>query len=106
MTRRHFLQTTATTAVLAASTLNARAETAKKRPLKKAVNLGMAAGNGSIADKFKMIRDAGFDGIELNLPEDGLTTDKILEAKNASGLEIAGIICTPHWSFPLSSPDP
>src|SRR5436190_24040782 len=99
MNRRTFLATTA----LAASTVLSSADDAKKRPkLKKAVNLGMAGGvKGSVNDKFKAIRDAGFDGIELNLPGE-LTTDQILEAKAASGLEVAGIICTPHWSFPLS----
>ena len=104
MNRRTFLATTA----LAASAVFSSAEDApKKRPkLKKAVNLGMAGGvKGSVNDKFKAIRDAGFDGVELNLPGE-LTTDQILEAKAASGLEVAGIICTPHWSFPLSSPDP
>jgi hexulose-6-phosphate isomerase len=52
----------------------------------------MVAGSGSVTDKFKMVRDAGFDGIELNLPDDGLTTEMILEAKKASGIEVAGII--------------
>ena len=107
MNRRTFL---ASTAALAAGAAFSSADDApaKKRPkLRKAVNLGMAGGvKGSVTDKFKAIRDAGFDGIELNLPDDSLTTDIILEAKAASGLEIAGIICTPHWSNPLSSPDP
>lgn len=106
MNRRSFLYTST---ALAAGVLfaNGADAPAKKRPkLKKAVNLGMAGGiKGSTTDKFKAIRDAGFDGIELNLPGE-LTTDQILEAKQASGLEVAGIICTPHWSFPLSSPDP
>jgi hexulose-6-phosphate isomerase len=106
MNRRTFL---ATTAALTSSTILSRAEDApaRKRPkLKKAVNLGMARGvTGSTVDKFKAIREAGFDGIELHLPGD-LSVDQILEAKAASGLEVAGIICTPHWTFPLSSPDP
>jgi hexulose-6-phosphate isomerase len=107
MNRRTFLSTT--TAALAASPLLSVAQdaAAKKRPkIKKAVNLGMCGVKGSMTDKFKAIRDAGFEGIELNLPDDGITTDAIMEAKQASGLEIAGIICTPHWAFPLSSPDP
>ena len=105
MNRRTFLATT--TALAASAVFSSAEDAAKKRPkLKKAVNLGMAGGvKGSVTDKFKAIRDAGFDGIELNLPGE-LTVDQILEAKSASGLEIAGIICTPHWSFPLSSPDP
>ncbi len=104
--RRTFLTTSA---ALAGSALlsNAQDAPAKKRPkLKKAVNLGMCNVKGSLTDRFKAIKDAGFDGIELNLPDDGLTTEKIIEARDASGLEVAGIICTPHWSFPLSSPDP
>lgn len=105
MNRRSFLTTTA---ALAAGTIFPCAqESPRKRPgLKKAVNLGMAGGvKGSVTDKFKAIREAGFDGIELHLPGE-LTTDQILAAKEASGLEIAGIICTPHWTNPLSSPDP
>ena len=106
MNRRTFLSSTA---ALAAGSLISHAQDApakKRRKLKKAVNLGMARGvKGSVTDKFKAIRAAGFDGIELHLPGD-LTVDEILEAKAASGLEVAGIICTPHWAFPLSSPDP
>jgi len=111
MNRRTFLQTAG--GVLAASALSplAKAEDAapkKKRPLKKAVNLGMVKGaaGATVADRFKMARDAGFDGLELNLPDDALTVDLIQKAKADSGMEIAGIICTPHWSFPLSDPDP
>ena len=102
MTRRTFLATTAAT--LAATAF--AQDTAKKRKLKKAVNLGMAKADGaSVADRFKMIRDAGFDGIELNRP-DAVPIDEILKARDASGLEIAGIICTTHWGKPLSSGDP
>ena len=111
MDRRTFLQTAG--GVLAASALSPLAiaeDTApkKKRPLKKAVNLGMVKGaaGATVADRFKMARDAGFDGLELNLPDDALTVDLIQKAKADSGMEIAGIICTPHWSFPLSDPDP
>ena len=108
MNRRTFIQ--AAGAALAASAMSPLAHAAdapaKKRPLKKAVNLGMVKGGASVEDKFKMVRDAGFDGIELNLPDADLTVDIINKAKAASGLEVAGIICTPHWKFPLSDPEP
>jgi hexulose-6-phosphate isomerase len=78
-----------------------------RRVLKKAVNLRMIKAPGaSITDQFKMARDAGFNGVEVNLPDEALTTESLIEARNASGLEIAGVICTPHWSFPLSDPEP
>lgn len=103
MNRRDFLLTGA--AALAGTAI---AQTPKKRSLKKAVNLGMIKGppGATIVDRFKMARDAGFEGIELNLPDDALTVEILQQAKAASGVEIAGIICTPHWSFPLSDPDP
>jgi hexulose-6-phosphate isomerase len=107
MNRRTFLQTTSAALAAAITPLAHAADTsAKKRPLKKAVNLGMVKGSASVEDKFKMVRDAGFDGIELNLPDDSLSVDIINKAKAASGVEVAGIICTPHWKFPLSDPDP
>lgn len=109
MNRRTFLQTTGAALTASAFTPLARAQqaAAKKRPLQKAVNLGMAKAPGaSVADRFKMIKDAGFDGVELNLPDDALSVDIIQQAKAGSGLEVAGIICTPHWKFPLSDPDP
>ena len=104
MNRRDFLTTTA--AALAGTAL-APAQT-PGATLKKAVNLGMIKGpeGASIADRFKMARDAGFEGVELNLPDEKLSVEILQDAKKQSGLEIAGIICTPHWSFPLSDPDP
>ena len=54
---------------------------------------------------FKVAKDAGFDGLELNRP-DAIPLDELIKARDATGLEIAGIICSTHWGKPLSSPDP
>ncbi len=84
----------------------AQEPTSKKRGLKKAVNLGMVQAEGAtVADKFKMVRDAGFDGIELNRP-DAIPLDELVKARDASGLTIAGVICSTHWGKPLTHPDP
>ena len=109
MHRRQFLHAATATAAAALTTpLFAQPQPKPKRALKKGLNLGMIKGpeGATIVDRFKMARDAGFEGIELNLPDDALTVEILQEAKAASGLEIAGIICTPHWKFPLSDPDP
>ncbi len=104
MTRRSFLASSA--AVLAATALAEESATAKKSPIRKAVNLNMVnVKDASVADKFKIIRDAGFDGIELNRP-DAVPIDEILKARDASGLAIAGVICSTHWGKPLSHNDP
>jgi L-ribulose-5-phosphate 3-epimerase len=110
MNRRDFLLSGAL--AVAASTLDSLGvesiSAPKKRALKKAVNLGMIKGGKdlSLPDRFLMARDAGFTGIELNLPDDALSVEGIQKAMAASGMELAGIICTPHWKFPLSDPDP
>ena len=62
MNRRAFLHTTA--AALAASAFTRADDAPKKRALKKAVNLGMIGGGASVMDRFKMAKDAGFDGLD------------------------------------------
>ena len=101
MDRRHFLAATA--GALAAAAL--AQDPAAKRPLKKAVNLGMVSGPGSVADKFRMIRDAGFDGVELTRP-DAIGMDEILKAKSDTGLPVANVICSTHWAKPLTANNP
>ena len=109
MTRKSFIQAGAAT--LASAFLNPLASSAdtapaKKRALKKAVNLGMCKVEGaSVADRFQIIRDAGFDGIELNRP-DAIPLDELIKASAATGLSVAGVIDTVHWGKPLSSNDP
>jgi hexulose-6-phosphate isomerase len=106
MNRRSFLQ--AASAAVATTMLNpiASAAESKKRPLKKAVNLGMVKADGaSVADRFKMVRDAGFDGIELNRP-DAIPIDELIKARDASGLKVAGVIDSVHWGKPLSDANP
>lgn len=105
MDRRRFLTIAGAGAFAAAgSTILAQAP-AKKRPLKKAVNLGMVKlDGGSVLDKFRMIKEAGFQGVELNRP-DAIPMEELQKAKAETGLDIAGIICTTHWGKPLSHPD-
>jgi hexulose-6-phosphate isomerase len=78
---------------------------AKKRPLKKAVNLGMVKAGNSVLEKFQIVRDAGFDGIEINRPGDD-PLDELIKARDATGLKVAGLICSTHWVKPLNSADP
>ncbi len=100
MTRRTFLQTSA--AALAATAFAADAP--RKRKLKKAINLGMCKDGKSVLEKFQIIKDAGFDGVELNRPGEP-ALDEVLKARDATGLEIADVICSTHWGKPLSAPD-
>ena len=72
--------------------------------VRKALKYGMIGEGESIADKLKIARDAGFEGVEFDAPSD-LKTDEILKAKEEAGIEIPGVVDSVHWSKPLSHPD-
>ena len=73
--------------------------------LKKAVNLGMAKIPGTTGDVFLAIRDAGFEGVEINRPG-AIEVAELIRARDASGLKIADVVCSTHWSKPLTHNDP
>lgn len=78
---------------------------AKKVILKKSLVYGMIDEDLSMTDKFKLVKDLGFDGVELDSPND-FDTNEVLEAKEKSGIELPSVINKDHWSKPLSDPDP
>lgn len=57
----------------------------------------------TIMQQFRMLKEAGFHGVE---PNSGLNREEVLEASNETGLELPSVVCSTHWSKPLSSPDP
>jgi len=65
---------------------------------------GMVEGNMSVLDKFQMLKDIGFDGVEMDSPNN-LNNDEVIEASKKTGLEIPGAINSVHWKSPLSHPD-
>ncbi len=103
MNRRTFLHATLASAALA--TLGRSQVATPGSPVKLAVNLFMVKDEVSVADKFRIIRDAGFQGVELNRP-DAIDVSEVLAAKKATGLEIAGVTCSTHWGKPLTHQDP
>ncbi|RNC63608.1 sugar phosphate isomerase/epimerase [Proteiniphilum sp. X52] len=73
--------------------------------LKKSLGFGMINEDLSLTDKFKLAKDLGFHGVELNSPVD-FPIAEILEAKEKSGIELPSVVNKDHWSSPLSDPDP
>jgi L-ribulose-5-phosphate 3-epimerase len=59
----------------------------------------------SVQDKFRLIADLGFDGVELDAPND-LSLDEITTARDTTGLAIPGVVNSQHWKTPLTHPDP
>lgn len=58
----------------------------------------------SILDKFLLLADLGYDGVELDAPND-LPLREVIEARDRSGLAIPGVINSVHWKAPLTDPD-
>jgi L-ribulose-5-phosphate 3-epimerase len=109
MRRREFLKHSAGALALAALTPAAFAaqETppaaAPKRALKKGIMWGTVGVKGSVLEKMKAIKEAGFEGTEMMSHMD---QEEVLRARDATGLAIPSVCGRDHWAKPLSHPDP
>ncbi|NQU49761.1 MAG: hypothetical protein HQ519_14005 [Planctomycetes bacterium] len=77
---------------------------ASEKKFLKAVKYGMVGGDLSLLQKFQMVKKLGFDGTELNRPNN-LDKQEVLDARDQSGLPIHGVVDSMHWSKPFSHPD-
>jgi L-ribulose-5-phosphate 3-epimerase len=106
-TRRGFMASTAAAAAvlgMASVGVAAQGEAPKKPRLKKAVKFGMIGGGGSVEDKFNLIKDLGFDGVEMDSPSD-VNRDEVVRARDKTGIVIHGVVDSIHWNVRLSDPD-
>lgn len=113
MDRRHFLQVVsggvAGVAILAKGRMIRAGLPGGSRlqspALHKAVNLNMVRTEGSLQEKFQILKDLGFAGVEINSPND-LEQQAVIEARDATGLHIHGVVDSVHWQKTLGDPDP
>ena len=64
---------------------------------------GLSKGNPKPA--FQLLKDAGFDGVELISPNE-FDLGAVTSARDETGLVIHGVSGSRHWQDPLSDPDP
>jgi hexulose-6-phosphate isomerase len=111
MPRREFLKSGAEVLVLATVTsaglfgapARATAAASPTRTIKKGIMWGTVGVPGSVLEKMKAIKEAGFDGTEMNSHMD---QDEVLRARDETGLVIPSVCGSKHWNKPLSDPDP
>src|SRR2546429_7559980 len=60
----------------------------------------------SIADRFKMARDAGFEVVQAPTEPDEHKAEEIKKAAEAANIRIDSVMNMDHWQYPLSSNDP
>ncbi len=101
-TRRDFLKTSGAAIALAATGSGVFAGESK-RPIKKGIMWATVGVKGSVLEKMKAIKAAGFDGVEMMSHMDA---DEVLRARDETGLEIPSVCGALHWGKPLSDPDP
>src|SRR5437879_7366179 len=100
MNRRSFLKITAASAAAAAFLPSASA--ASKRNLRKAIMYSTIGVKGSVLEKFRVMKEAGFEGVE---PMGGMNREEVLAALKETGLQAASVCDHIHWVKPLSAPD-
>jgi L-ribulose-5-phosphate 3-epimerase len=106
MRRREFLRLAGTAALASAvlpAAVTARAQAPAKRHIRKAVMYATLGYKGTVAEKFKALKAAGFAGVE---PMSHMNQEEVLQAFADSGLKAASVCCDTHWRKPLSDPDP
>ena len=74
--------------------------------LKKGVWFGMLPAKLSIADRFRMARDVGFEVAQVPTEPDQRKTEEFKKAAEAAGIRIESVMNMDHWKYPLSSSDP
>ena len=110
MNRREFVQTGATALTLAAlapsalaAEMQAPATAASGRTVRKGIMWGTVGVKGSVLEKMKAIKEAGFEGTEMMSHMD---QDEVLRARDETGLALPSVCGRDHWGKPLSDPDP
>src|SRR5213596_33231 len=103
-TRRDFVKTSLAACVsgFAAGPL------AQSRPpsIKKGLVFDMVPSNLSYADRFKLVRDTGFQVVQaLTEPDEG-KAEAMKQAADAVNIRIDSVMNVDHWRYPLSASDP
>jgi len=103
MNRRQFVAA----AAVATGALTA-AQGGAKLPIRKAVLESMLPKDASLsmADRFQIGKDVGFEGVECHTENDPKRADEIKAASMKTGMKIHSVMNSDHWKYPLSSSDP
>lgn len=112
--RRHFCRAASQTTLAVAASCGAgwprpliaqAKDHAVGQHIYKSLKWNMVQLEGTLTEKFKVLKEIGFDGVELDSPSD-MDADEALAASRAAELPIEGIVNSTHWNIRHSDPDP
>jgi L-ribulose-5-phosphate 3-epimerase len=101
-TRRKFIRSSGM--ILAGGAFGARFAVAqeKKRRLQKAIMYATIGFKGTVMEKFRAVKAAGFEGVEAM---SHMNQEEVVKAYEETGLKCASVCCATHWDKTLSHPD-
>ena len=73
--------------------------------IKKGLVFDMVPADLSYADRFKLVRDAGFEVVQALTEPDERKAEEMKEAAAAASIRIDSVMNVDHWQYPLSSSD-
>ncbi len=107
--RREFLGKSAIIGgAVAASMLAGRQTASAARKIRKTLKLGMVTSEGpngeklNVEQRLQIAKDAGFESVEPDTISDDAALRAMKTAAEKVGIHIDAIICSSHWSSPLS----
>jgi hexulose-6-phosphate isomerase len=100
-TRRDFLKTSL--AVAGVAGLGGRAV---PPTVKKGLVFDMVPSTLSYADRFRLVRDSGFEVVQALTEPDQRKAEEMKQAADAANIRIDSVMNVDHWQYPLSSSDP
>ena len=74
--------------------------------IKKGLVFDMVPANLNYADRFKLVRDAGFEVVQALTEPDERKAGAMKQAADAASIRIDSVMNVDHWQYPLSSSDP
>jgi hexulose-6-phosphate isomerase len=104
MNRRTFVSTAAAAGFSAAHSAGQAAGT--RLPIRKGILLGMLPKSLTIAERFALAKECGFQSMECGTEDDLKIAQEIKAASDKTGIPIHSVMNRDHWQYPLSSPDP
>ncbi|MGO8732640.1 MAG: sugar phosphate isomerase/epimerase family protein [Terriglobia bacterium] len=74
--------------------------------IRKALQISMLPKQLSYADRFKLVREVGFEAVEGQTVSDEHVAQEIKQAADDAKVKIHSVMSMAHWEYPLSSSDP
>ncbi|MBI3911835.1 MAG: sugar phosphate isomerase/epimerase [Armatimonadetes bacterium] len=71
--------------------------------MKKGICIGCLPRDASLAEKLRLAKRAGYDGVEINTLASAAEREEYAALAREIGIELPSVMASGHWQYPLSS---